>query len=177
MQEARPDQPARTGFEPIGFGKIQNAIVAAIPIRETLFNLLFGCTRFQPHEGVREIISHGVVLWRKIVTLRLTLLTHQFGMRGRLMHMVRNWTHVIEEFRVYRPATIFFPDCFPDESWAEFLNGRGKGETVVCKHAITQAFVWRPIFVRGRRGRSKPAFINAAAVKTVGVDIIRMKLE
>src|SRR5260221_1057586 len=115
MEEARPDQPTGTRFEPVGFGKIQNAIVSAIPIRQTLFNLLFGCTRFQPHEGVREIISHGIVLWRDIVTLLFTLLPPLFRVRRRPMHMERNWTHVIQEFRVYLPAKIFFPNSFPDE--------------------------------------------------------------
>src|SRR4030088_1623724 len=93
------------------------------------------------------------------------------------MHVVRDWTHIIEKFRVYRPAMIFSPDRFPDKLRAKFLDGGGKSEPIIFKYAVAQTLVWRSIFISCRCRGSKPAFIDATAVKTVGVDIIRRELE
>src|SRR5260221_6449018 len=98
-------------------------------------------------------------------------------MRGGLMHVMRDRTHIIEKFRVHRPAMIFSPDRFPDKLRAKFLDAGSKSETIIFKYAVAQTLVWRSIFISCRRGVSKPAFIDATAVKTVGVDIIRMELE
>src|SRR5690242_12223890 len=98
-------------------------------------------------------------------------------MFGRLMHVMGDRPHIIEEFRVDRPTMIFSPNFFPNQLCAYFLDSCGKGESIVFEHAITQTLVRCPIFVRGRRGGGKPTFIDPTAVKTIGVDIIRMELE
>ena len=50
------------------------------------------------------------MLGGEIVALGFTLLTHEGGLLGILVHVVGNGAHVVEEFRVDRPLAVFVPD-------------------------------------------------------------------
>ena len=62
VQYAGRDQPAGAGLEAIGLGEIKDAVVALVPILQTLAHLRLGGAGFEAHEGVREIVAHTIVL-------------------------------------------------------------------------------------------------------------------
>ena len=83
----------------------------------------FGGARLQAHERVAEVVVDVVVLRREVVAFRLALLPGQLGMLLRLMHVVRNRAHVVEELGVDRPPLVRVPHRLADQSRA----GRGHG--------------------------------------------------
>jgi len=56
-------------------------------------------------------------------------------------------------------------------------DGISEGEPVSFHDDITQAFVGSAVVIRRGRGGSKPAFIDAAAVESESVKIVRVELE
>jgi len=56
VQDARPHQPTRPRFQPVGFGKVQDPVVAAVPIFEALSNLGLCGARLQAEKGVWEML-------------------------------------------------------------------------------------------------------------------------
>jgi hypothetical protein len=116
------------------------------------------------------------MLWGKVVALWFAFLAHKPRKLGRLMHVMRDRSHVIKEFRVHGPASIFVPDLFANDLGSTFLDRVRQGKPFVVEHTVTQTFVGRPIFVHGRGRRTEPAFVDPASIQSVGVEIIWMKL-
>src|SRR4029077_8414542 len=110
MQDARVDEPSRTRLEPIGFGEIENPVIALIPVLKTSANLRPAGARLETHERVGKIVAYVVVLRRKVVRLRLAFLPHQGSLSRILMHVMRNWSHVVEKLRIDWPSLVFVPD-------------------------------------------------------------------
>ena len=97
VQHAGRNQPAGAGLEAVGFGEIEDTIVALVPILEALAHLCLGGAGLEAHESVREVVANVVVLRREIVALRFAFLLHQFGLFGVLVHVMRDGAHVVEE--------------------------------------------------------------------------------
>src|ERR1700682_3124602 len=104
MQDSRIHLPSGAGLEPVGAGMKQHSIVALVPIFETTPDVVLGGTGFKTHEGVGEIIFSEVVLRRKIVSFGLAALTHQLGLSIALMHVMRDWAHVVEKLAKEIPS-------------------------------------------------------------------------
>ena len=64
-----------------------------------------------------------------------------------------------------------------DERGAFRHHGFEQGEPFTVVHDVAQAFVISAVVVARFGGGGKPAFIDAAAMRTERVIIIRMKLE
>ena len=77
MEDARIDQPAGAHFQAICFGKIEDAVVALVPVLEAFAHLRLGRAGLEAHECVREIIPDVVVLRRKVIGLGLAFLADQ----------------------------------------------------------------------------------------------------
>jgi hypothetical protein len=84
-----------------------------VPILEAFPHLPFRRAGLETHEGVWEVIPHVIVLRREIVRLRLAFLPDEGGLRGVLVHVVRDRPHVVEELRVDGPLLVLRPDSLP----------------------------------------------------------------
>lgn len=122
VKNARIDQPACSRLKLVGLRQLQELVIAFVPVGNAIVDLLTGCSGFEPHEGIRKIVPHIVVLGREIVGFRLSLLTDQGRLLGILMHVMGNRSHVIEEFRIDRPLAILTPDRPADNIRAAFLD-------------------------------------------------------
>ena len=98
VKNARIDEPAGAGLETVGLREIEDAVVALVPVLEAAADLRLGRARLEAHEGVGEIVADVVVLRREVIALGLAFLADEFGLRGRLVHVMRNRPHVVEEF-------------------------------------------------------------------------------
>jgi hypothetical protein len=177
VEHAGIDEPAGAGFQAVGFREIEDAVVALVPILKALAHLRLGGAGFKAHEGVREVVADVVVLRREVIALGLAFLADELGLLLRLMHVVRNRPHVVEELRVNRPARILLPNVFAHERCAAIGDSLAQREALSAHDAVAQAFVRHAAFVGGFGGRSEPAFIDAAAIRAVGVRVVGMQLE
>ena len=177
MEDARIDEPAGAGFQPVGLGKIEDAVVALVPFGDAITYLRLGRAGLEAHERVREIVADVVVLRREIVGLGFAFLADELRLRGALMHVVRDRTHVIEKLRVDGPLAVFFPDGFADKRGAGVFDGLREREAAVADHDVAQPFVGGAAFVGGDGGGREPTFVDAAAVQTISVGVIRMQLD
>jgi hypothetical protein len=177
VKDARRNQPAGAGFEAVGAREIEDAVVAFVPVFEAAPDLGFGGAGFEAHEGVGEIVADVVVLRRKVIGLGFAFLADEFGLFGILMHVVRNGSHVIEELGIDGPLFVFLPNFLADDGCAAFSNRLAQGEALFAGNDVAEAFVGRAVFVGGGSGGSKPAFVDAAAIETEGIEIVRMKFE
>ena len=177
MQDARVDQPTGTGLELIGLGKLEDLVVTLVPVGDALTHLCLGRARLKTHESVGEIIPDVIVLRGEVIRFRFTFEPEQLRLFGVLVHVVRDRTHVVEKLGVDGPLLIFLPDGGANKFGAEFGDGLLQREAHVVDDDVRETFVRRPIIVRCFGGRSEPALVDAAAVKTECIEIIRVKLE
>ena len=177
VEDARVDEPAGAGLELVGLGEGEDLVVTLVPVGDALADLSLGRTGLEAHERVREVVADVVVLGREVVGLRLAFEAEQLGLLGVLVHVVRDRTHVVEKLGVDGPLPIFLPDGGANKFGAEFGDGLLQREAHVVDDDVRETFVRRPIIVRCFGGRSEPALVDAAAVKTECIEIIRVKLE
>ena len=177
VQDARGDEPTGAGLEAVRAGQVENAVVTFVPIREALAHLRLRGARLEAHEGVREVITHIVVLRREVITLRLAFLPDQLGLFGVLVHVMRDGAHVVEEFRVNRPLAVFFPDAFANDVRPALGHRLAQSEPVAAVHHVAQPLIRHSALVGGLGGGAEPTLINAAAIQAVSIGIIRMQLE
>ena len=177
VKNARIDQPTGAYFQAVSLGKIEDAVVALVPIADALLDLLLRRAGLEAHEGIGEIVADGIVLRREVVGLGFAFLADQLRLRGALVHVVRDRPHVIEELRVDGPLFVFFPDRGTDECGAGVGHGLLKRKLFVADHAPAEAFVPGATLVGRHGGRGKPTLIDAAAVQAVGVGIVGVELD
>ena len=62
-----------------------------------------------------------------------------------MMHVVGEWSHVVEKLRIHRPALVFVPQAIADQRAFQFIHGileqELMGDTALFKHDGTQPFV------------------------------------
>src|SRR5271165_1243488 len=97
VQNARVDLPPRSRLEAVSLRQIQDAVVAFVPAFQASANFIFGRSRLQAHERVREVVVLLVVLRREVVRFRLALLPDQTSVFITLVHVVRDGAEVVEE--------------------------------------------------------------------------------
>jgi len=136
-----------------------------------------GRARLEAHEGVRKIIADVVVLRRKIITLRLAFLPDQFGLLGVLVHVMRDWPHVVKKLRVHRPLAVLLPDSTADDVCAALGHSVAQREAISPVHHVAQSLVRHAPFVGRLGGGAEPALVDAAAIQPIGVRVVRMQLE
>ena len=177
VQDAWLHEPAGANFQPVCLGNIKDAVVARVPMFKAAAHIFLGGSRYEPHESVREIVANGVVLRRKVVRLGLAFASNQRGLSIILMHVVRNRPHVVKELRVHGPLGIFLPQALADQFRARLTHRLPQRESLVANHAVRKAFIRRAIIVCSFGGGTEPAFVDAAAVQSIGVRIRRMQLD
>jgi hypothetical protein len=117
------------------------------------------------------------VLRREIVALGLALLLHQRGLLARLVHVVRDGAHVVEELRVHRPLLVLVPDRVADDLPAQLTDRVGQRQPSAAVDDVAESLVRRAVVVGGGRGRSEPPLVDAAAVEAEGVQVVGVELE
>ena len=177
VQDAGINQPTRARLQPIRLRQVQDPVVTLVPIFQALPHLRLRGARLKSHERVREVVPHVVVLRREVIRLRLAFLSHQLRLLGRLMHVVRNRTHVVEELRVHRPPPVLLPDRLADQRRTAVFDRLAQREPLATHHHIRQAFVRHTALVRRLRRRRKPTLVDAATVRSVSVGVVRMQLQ
>ena len=110
VEDAGRDEPPSAWFQAIGSRKIEDPVVTFVPVFDASPDLLSGGSGFQAHERVGEVVADVVVLWREVVRLGFPFLSHELGLFGALVHVVRNGAHVVEELRVHGPLAVLAPD-------------------------------------------------------------------
>ena len=101
--------PARAGLQAISLGVIQDAVVTLIPALQAAADLRLRGPRLQAEIGMRENVSHRIVLGWEIVGFRLALLAHQFGLVVILVDVMGKGFQVVKELAVDGPAVKFLP--------------------------------------------------------------------
>ena len=104
MQDSGVDLPARTRFQTIGTRMKENSVVALVPFFQAAADIFFGCAGLEAHVGVGKIVLYLIVLGRKVIGFRLSLLTHQLGESIALMHVMGNGTHVVKKLAEQIPS-------------------------------------------------------------------------
>ncbi len=177
MEHARRDQPAGAPLEPVGLRVVKDAVVTFVPVLEAAAEILLRGARLEAHEGVGEVVVTVVVLRRKVVALGLALLADELRVVERLVHVVGDRPHVVEELRVDRPLFVAVPDALADELRPSFAHGVAEQEPLTVEHAPGETLVGNPALV-GRLGRARePPLVDAAAVETVGVVVVGMEAD
>ena len=177
VENARVDEPTGSRLEAVGFGEVQNAVVALVPVLEALPDLSLGRARLEAHKSIREVVSDIVVLGREVVALGLAFLTHQLGLLGRLMHVVGDGPHVVEELGIHGPASVLLPNRLAHQGGTGVLNGLTQGEALFAHHHVAQSLIRHAPFVGGFGRRSEPTFVDTTAVGAIGVGVVRVEFE
>ena len=177
MEDAGSDQPAGARLETIGLGKVENAVVAFVPVLDALADLGFGGAGFEAEEGIGKVVADVVVLRREVVGLGLSFLADELGLLGALVHVQGDRPHVVEELRIDRPLAILLPDGFADDCSAAVGDRLAQGEALLSYHAVAEPLVGHAAFVGGFSCGGEPALVNAAAVGAIGVGIVGVELD
>ena len=177
VQNAWWNQPTGTALEAIGSGEIEDSVVPSVPVFQAAPELVFGGARFEPHEGVGEVVIDVVVLGWEVVALGLAFLTDQSGILLGLMHVVGDWAHVVEEFRVDRPAVVFAEDGFADEPIALFGDGVFEEEFFALEKTEAQSFVPDASLVGRFGGACEPTFIDSAAIGAESIEVVGVEFD
>jgi hypothetical protein len=172
MEHARRDQPAGAALQTVGLGEVDDSVVATVPALQALPHVVLRSARFEPHEGVGKVVVAVVVLRREVVALGLALLPHQLGVVERLVHVVRDRAHVVEELRIHGPLLVAVPDRLADEPGAPLDDGVAEQEPLPLEHAPRQALVGDAALVGGLGRAREPPLVDAAAVEPVGVVVV-----
>jgi len=145
MEHSGRDIPTRPRLKGVGFGKIQNLVVPAVPGAQALPHLISRCSGLQTEKGVGESSRVVVQLGGEVVRLRLGLLAHPIGVHSHLMHVQRERSEIVKEFGIHGPAAVGIHEPLPNNARSlqcHHLSKRHSVEIVtLCKHHIAQAFV------------------------------------
>src|SRR5262249_42765361 len=145
--------PTRPRMQAIRLAVIENAVVSLVPVLEATAHISLGRPRFEAHERVGKIVASVVELRRKVIRLRLALLTDEGCLARILMHVVRDRAHVVEELRIDRPALVLLPDVGPDERVLLGSNRLAQRERLLAVvDDVAQALVPVGALVSGRGG-------------------------
>lgn len=177
MENAWWNQPSGPSLESVSAGEVQDSVIAFVPIRQATSELVFGGSRFEAHEGVGEVVIDVVVLGREVVAFGFPFLTDQSSIFLRLVHVVGDWPHVVEEFRIDRPSVVFAEDGRADELVALLGDGVLEEKLFAFEQAEAQAFVPYTAFVGSFGGAGEPAFIDTTSISAVCVKIIRVEFD
>src|SRR5215467_11085878 len=176
MQNSGVHLPPCACLQPVSLGVKQQPIVTAIPVLETLPHIILRRPRLQPHKGVGELILFGIVLRRKVVSFRLPLASHSLGKLVRLMHVVRNWTEIVEKLAQDTPSAFSFHYFLAQQVVAGVLDGFAEQESLVAKPDIAQALIlWGAGSVGGGCGRAEPALVDSSAMCSQCVEIVSVQ--
>src|SRR6266702_3731011 len=104
MEDAGVDLPPCSGFETVGAGMEENSVVALVPFFQATADICFRGTWLEAHVGVRKIVLDLVVLRRKVIGLRLSLLSYELGEGVALVHVVGNGAHVVKKLAEQIPS-------------------------------------------------------------------------
>jgi hypothetical protein len=63
-----------------------------------------------------------IYLWRKIIRFGFAELPDHLRVLIVVVYMVWQGAHVVEEFRVHRPAVVFFPETLTDEGAFQMVD-------------------------------------------------------
>src|SRR5262249_36153194 len=145
---------------------------------QTAADILAGRTGLQTEKGVGEIVAQRVQLGWKIIALRLTLLIHQGSLFVALVHVVRDRPEVVEKLAVNGPALVALPDGRADQAFPLHLDGVAQREgALALVNDVAESFIKRSALVGGRCRRGEPALVDAATMRSQGVDILRSELD
>src|SRR3546814_1247184 len=85
-----------------------------------------------------------IYLRREIIGFRFTKLAGQGRHFIIMVYVVRKWSHVIEKFRIHRPALMFVPDTVTNYLSLKFINSVLQQKllflSVVIEYDETQPF-------------------------------------
>ncbi len=178
VQHARRHEPAGAGLQTVGLGVAEDAVVALVPAFQAAADVGLGGAGFQAEEGVREVVTDGVELGWKVIRLRLTLLSDFRSLLVVLVHVVGDRPQVVEELAVDRPPRVTVPDRLADQLRAlQRHRLLERKRPLAVDDGVAEPFVRRGAFVRGRRGGSEPALVDAPAVSPQGVNVLRGKFD
>jgi len=128
---------------------------------------------------VWEVVLNLVVLRREVVGFGLAFLAHQRRELLRLVHVVRNRSHVIEELAQQIPSAFTLHDVGSEQGIASDFHRLLEEELF----ALIRVDVAQPLIgkrcraVGGLGGRGEPALVDASAVSAKGVQVIGVELQ
>src|SRR5277367_3605385 len=130
MQDAGIDLPSCAGFQTVGAGMEEDSVVALVPFFQAAPDIFFGGTRLQAHVGVGEIVLDLVVLRRKVISLRLSLLSDELGEGVALVHVVRDGAHVVKKLAEQIPSVFTLHYAGTEQQVSSSLDGFFKQELI-----------------------------------------------
>ena len=123
VEDARRDQPAGATLEPVGLGEVDDTVVATVPVLQALPHVLFRGARLQAHERVGKVVIAVVILRRKVIAFWFSFLADELGILERLVHVMGDRPHVVEELRIDGPLLVAVPDLLADELRGPLADG------------------------------------------------------
>ena len=177
VEDARRNQPASAALQSVGLGEIDDPVVAAVPVLEAAADILLRGPRFEAHEGVGEVVVAVVVLRREVVALRLPFVADELGVIERLVHVMGDRPHVVEELRVHRPLLVAVPDPLADELRLPLGDGVPQQETLPLVDTPRQPLVDDAPLVGGFGRTCKPTLVDPAPVEAVGVVVVGVEAD
>ena len=178
MKNAWRNQPTSARLQFVSFAEVKNSVIPFVPALEALAKVFFGGTRFQAKESVGEVIAHGIKLGWEIIGFRFAFLTDLCSLIFTLVHVVGDRAHVVKKLAINWPLLVFLPDCCAYQLLTFYIHRILEQEgSFAIHHNIAVAFVNFTIFVGSRGGGSKPSFINAPTMGTVGIKILWCKFD
>ena len=177
VQDARRDQPACATLEPVGLGEVDDTVVATVPVLQALPHVLLRGARLQPHERVGKVVVAVVVLRREVIALRFAFLADELGILERLVHVMGDRPHVVEELRVDGPLLVAVPDLLADELRGPLADGITQEEPLAVEHAPRQSLVGHAALGGGFGRAGEPPLVDAATVEAVGVVVVGVEAD
>ena len=177
VQDAGIDEPAGAGLQLVGLGKLADLVVALVPVRDAVVDLLASGAGLEAHEGVGEVVADVVVLWREVVGLGFAFLTDEGSLLAALVHVVGDGAHVVEELGVDRPFTVFVPDVGTDDGGTAGVDGVAEGEAFFADDDVGETLVFGAAFVGGDGGGAEPALVDATAAEAIGVGVVGVEFD
>ena len=97
MQDAWRYIPPGPNIKPVCGGKLGDFVIALGEVYQALSNLIFGCAGVETKEGVGEIRTVVVGLWREVVGLGLAELPGERGVLIAVMDVERQGGLVVKK--------------------------------------------------------------------------------
>ena len=117
MQNPRIDLPSRPRLQPIRPRMEQDPVVALVPVRQALTNLLLRRARLQTHECVRKVVLSGCTAAGSS-TPPACPLAGRLCDRIVLVHVVRNGAQIVEKLAQDVPPALALITSAPKQQIA-----------------------------------------------------------